>query len=119
MAEITYSFDAMPKILADIAQRLEVMERKIDALQSVPREDADAWLNLKDLCNYLPNHPAEQTVYGWTSTHFIPYHKKGKSIVFRKSEIDEWLRNDKRKSMGDLEKEAQAFVNSKRKARCV
>ena len=53
MAEITYSFDAMPKILADIAQRLEVMERKIDALQSVPREDADAWLNLKDLCNYL------------------------------------------------------------------
>ena len=42
MAEITYSFDAMPKILADIAQRLEVMERKIDALQSVPREDADA-----------------------------------------------------------------------------
>lgn len=51
MAEITYSFDAMPKILADIAQRLEVMERKIDALQSVPREDADAWLNLKDLCN--------------------------------------------------------------------
>ena len=46
-------------------------------------------------------------------------YKKGKSIVFRKSEIDEWLRNGKRKSMGDLEKEAQAFVNSKRKVRCL
>ena len=44
--------------------------------------------------------------------HLISYHKKGKSIVFLKSEIDEWLRNGKRKSMGDLEKEAQAFVNS-------
>ena len=117
MAETTYSFDAMPKILADIVQRLEVMERKIDALQSFPREETDAWLNLKDLCNYLPNHPAEQTVYGWTSTHFIPYHKKGKSIVFLKSEIDEWLRNGKRKSMGDLEKDALTFVNSKRKVR--
>ena len=117
MAETTYSFDAMPRILADIVSKLEVVERKIDSLQSTPKVETDAWLSLKDLCKYLPNHPAEQTVYGWTSTHFIPFHKKGKSIVFLKSEIDEWLRNSKRKSVGDLEKEAQAFVNFKKKAR--
>ena len=114
MAETTYSFDAMPKILADIVQRLEVMERKIDALQSFPREETDAWLNLKDLCNYLPNHPAEQTVYGWTSTHFIPYHKKGKKLQFLKSEIDQWLLADQHQTLVQVRAQALRDFQAKK-----
>ena len=117
MAEQTYSFDAMPKLLADIMDKLEVLEKKVDQLQTSSPETPDTWLNLKDLCKYLPNHPAEQTVYGWTSTHFIPYHKKGKNVVFLKSEIDRWLTDGKKKSMRDIEEEAAAYVNSKKKVR--
>ena len=80
------SFDAMPEMLAAIAQKLESIE----------------------------SHPAEQTVYGWTSTHFIPFHKKGKSIAFRKSEIDQWLQQSHRKSKSDLMLEASQFVNKKK-----
>ncbi len=118
MATTTLSFDAVPSVLADIVQKLEVMEQKLDALHLLPaKESGDTWLSLKDLCNYLPSHPSEQTVYGWTSTRFIPYHKQGKRIAFLKSEIDEWLRNGKRKSVADLAREAQEFVNSKKKPR--
>lgn len=118
MVTTTLSFDAVPSVLADIVQKLEVMEQKLDALHLLPeKESGDTWLNLKDLCDYLPSHPSEQTVYGCTSTRFIPYHKQGKRIVFLKSEIDEWLRNGKRKSVADLAREAQAFVNSKKKPR--
>ena len=88
------SFDAMPEMLAAIAQKLESID--------------------KGLCDYLPSHPAEQTVYGWTSTHFIPFHKKGKSIAFRKSEIDQWLQQSHRKSKSDLMLEASQFVNKKK-----
>jgi len=84
------SFDAMPEMLAAIAQKLE------------------------SICDYLPSHPAEQTVYGWTSTHFIPFHKKGKSIAFRKSEIDQWLQQGHRKSKADLMREASQFINRKK-----
>ena len=92
MNESRISFDAMPEMLAAIAQKLESIETKVDNL-TIPsnNEEKDEWFNLKGLCDYLPSHPAEQTVYGWTSTHFIPFHKKGKSIAFRKSEIDQWL----------------------------
>jgi len=110
MAENNLPFDAMPRMLADIAQKLESIECKVNNLYTPQKEEGDIWLNLKDLCQYLPNHPAEQTVYGWTSTNFIPYHKKGKSIVFLKSEIDDWLRNGKKKSFMDIEREAKAFV---------
>jgi hypothetical protein len=72
-------------------------------------------MNLKELREYLPSHPAEQTVYGWTSCHQIPFHKKGKRIMFLKSEIDDWLHAGKMKSQKELEEEAENFIKSKRK----
>ena len=69
---------------------------------------------MKELCEYLPSHPAEQTVYGWTSCHQIPFHKRGKRIMFLKSEIDAWLHDGKRKSQKELAEEAAQFINAKR-----
>ena len=110
------SFDAMPEMLAAIAQKLESIEAKVDNLTTPSnKEEKDEWLNLKGLCEYLPSHPAEQTVYGWTSNHLIPYHKRGKSISFRKSEIDQWLCQGKKRSLMDIQHEAEDFVNNKKK----
>ena len=72
---------------------------------------------LKELFDFFPSHPAEQTVYGWTSCHQIPFHKRGKRIMFLKSEIDTWLRDGKVKSEKDLEDEAAQFIKSKRNNR--
>ena len=111
------SFDAMPQLLASILEKLETLEQKFDALQSNNNVEADAWCSLQDLCNYLPNHPAEQTVYGLTSNRTIPFHKNGKSIIFRKSEIDNWLMQTTRKSVNDIYDEARAYVSNNPKGR--
>ena len=104
------TFDAMPQMMATILKKLETLEQKFNALQSNNNVEADAWFSLQDLCNYLPNHPAEQTVYGWTSNRTIPYHKNGKSIIFRKSEIDNWLMQTSRKSVNDIYDEVRAYI---------
>lgn len=119
MQETKISFDAMPEMQAAIAQKLESIETKVDNL-TIPsnKEEKDEWLNLKGLCEYLPSHPAEQTVYGWTSNHLITYHKRGKSIAFRKSEIDNWLQQGQRKSKADLMQEASQFINKKKDKIC-
>lgn len=117
MEEITITHDNMPMVLGMIMKKLDRSEQKLNQSQDRPQETADEWMNLKQLCAYLPSHPAEQTVYGWTSTRTIPYHKNGKHIVFSKSEVDDWIRQGKRKSESDLEAEAMAFINSKKKAR--
>ena len=51
----------------------------------------------------------------WTSCHQIPFHKKGKRIMFLKSEIDDWLHDGKMKSQKELEYEAEKFIKPKRK----
>lgn len=82
---------------------------------AIEKEEPPQWFSIQELCDYLPEHPAIQTVYTWTSANRIPYYKEGKRIRFLKSEIDKWMLNSKLKSRDELEKEAQNFVESKRK----
>lgn len=116
MNEIDLKFDDLPKAISWMMDKLNELDSKLDGISSKQvAEPAEQWLNLKELCNYLPSHPAEQTVYGWTSCHQIPFHKKGKRIMFLKSEIDDWLYSGKSKSRKEIEKDAIQYVKSKRK----
>ena len=82
MNEKNITFEDLPKAMSWMMDKLNELDSKIDGLnnqnQSVPTEQ---WMNLKELCEYMPSHPAEQTVYGWTSCHLIPFHKRGKRIL--------------------------------------
>ena len=90
MSEKSITFEDLPKAMSWMMDKLNELDSKIDS------------------------HPAEQTVYGWTSCHLIPFHKRGKRIMFLKSEIDEWLHAGKIKSDKNLEGEAAQFIKSKR-----
>ena len=115
MNDKNITFEDLPKAMSWMMNKLDKLDSKIDGLNNIPQvRSADQWMNLKELCEYLPSHPAEQTVYGWTSCHQIPFHKRGKRIMFLKSEIDAWLHDGKRKSQKELAEEAAQFINAKR-----
>ena len=115
MNDKNITFEDLPKAMSWMMNKLDKLDSKIDGLNNIPQvRSADQWMNLKELCEYLPSHPAEQTVYGWTSCHQIPFHKRGKRIMFLKSEIDAWLHDGKRKSQKELAEEAAQFINTKR-----
>lgn len=73
------------------------------------------WMNILELCEYLPTHPARQTVYEWVKGRIIPYHKNSKMLIFNKSEIDAWLHAGYRKTIREIESDADNFVNSRNK----
>ena len=115
MEDKNITFEDLPKAMSWMMDKLNKLDSKIDGLNNTPQiRPADQWMNLKELCEYLPSHPAEQTVYGWTSCHQIPFHKRGKRIMFLKSEIDAGLHDGKRKSQKELAEEAAQFINAKR-----
>ena len=49
------------------------------------------WFLMDDLCGYLPERPSKSTIYSWVSKKSIPFYKRGKRLLFLKSEIDNWL----------------------------
>ena len=56
-----------------------------------PENIPDKWMNLSELCNYLPDKPSKATVYTWAKHGTIPVHKGCKKLRFLKSEIAKWL----------------------------
>ena len=109
--EIT--FEKLPQAVEYLINKVERLETLLN-VQKSELPESDKWFNLQELCEYLPDRPARQTVYGWIGQRLIPFHKKGKKLQFLKSEIDSWLKADKRKSVAELQAEAQQYVTAKR-----
>ena len=72
--------------------------------------EADRWFDLNELCIYLPDKPSKPTVYGWVNVGTIPVHKGGKKLRFLKSEIDNWLRQGRKKTLAETASEANAYL---------
>lgn len=62
------------------------------------------YLNIDQLREYLPQKPAKQTVYQWVHFKQIPYHKRGKSVLFKRSEIDSWISETRRTTLAEAER---------------
>lgn len=116
MTEEMATFENMPQMIATLLHEVVALREHLRQLVR-PTEDKPGmqWLNVDELREYLPSHPRRQTIYSWTSTRRIPFHKKGRSIMFDKAEIDAWLQeSDYMKSVEEIEREAEEFINEKR-----
>lgn len=106
-----YTFEMVPGLVGRIAELLESIDSKLDKVNVVPipTDDTTELMNVKDLGRYLPSHPAPSTVYSWVNDNTIPYYKQGKTLMFKKSEIDKWLLRTRVKDNTELMEEAQRY----------
>lgn len=74
----------------------------------------DQWFDLPELCEYLPDKPAKATVYGYVSANSIPCHKGAKKLRFLKSEIDEWLKQGRKKTISEIAADANHYLLTKK-----
>ena len=113
MEEKSIRFEDIPNAITEELKKLSSLEDKIDGIyELVQSAKEETWFTVAELCAYLPTHPVEHTIYCWTNRREIPYHKRGKRIMFLKSEIDEWLKGVKGKSKHEIQKEAEEYVLS-------
>jgi excisionase family DNA binding protein len=75
--------------------------------------ETDRWFDLNELCIYHPDKPSKPTVYGWVNAGTIPVHKGGKKLRFLKSEIDNWLRQGRKKTLAETATEAETYLKKK------
>jgi len=68
-----------------------------------PETPKTDFLNLKEAAKYL--NLANQTIYGLTSKNEIPFLKRGKKLYFKKTELENWINEGKRKSITEIKKE--------------
>jgi excisionase family DNA binding protein len=74
------------EIPAELIER--VAERAAELLSQQTRVD-DAWLDVGEAAEYL-RCPTSR-IYALTSAGKIPHHHDGARLLFRRSELDEWV----------------------------
>lgn len=90
----TIKFENLP----DAVTRLDEKIDQVLALLSSPSK-ADEWFSVESLCAYLPGAPVRSTIYSLVSRKKIPFRKRGKRLVFLRSEIDRWLETGQQENL--------------------
>lgn len=89
-------------------QIVEDTVRKVFNTQTKePAEEPPIWMDIDEYRAYNPEHPKRCTVYSQVHLKKLPYHRKGKKLFFLKSEIDEFLKSGRRKTMDELQAETE------------
>ena len=90
----------------------EVIIEKLNKLETLLVSSVKQILTVEDLINYTGF--SRSYIYKLVHKSIIPYSKpNGKTLFFQKKEIDEWLLQNKSKSISQLEKEAINYINKK------
>jgi excisionase family DNA binding protein len=102
-----------------IVEKLNVIEKRISSIEhklggTSINDCYKEVLNLNQLCDYL--ELSKSHIYKLTSNQEIPHYKRGgKKLYFNKYEIDNWLLQNKVKTMDDLQREATLYSIRRRR----
>ena len=94
MNEMKITHNDLPEAISEVLKRISRIE-EIIATPSAP-EQGDELLNAKQAAEFIQK--ALPTLYGLVSKRKIPHLKKGKHLMFYRSELMEYLNSGRRKT---------------------
>jgi len=106
------TFEQLPNAVTMLTNEVSELKRLLIEKQE-QQPETDHWFNLNEFCDYHPDKPKKQTVYGWVQNSLIPVHKGGKKLRFLKSEIDNWIKKGRRKTLTEIADKAEQYLNKK------
>jgi excisionase family DNA binding protein len=107
------TLETLPKAFSHLTNEVSEIKRLLLEKSNEQRTEADRWFDLNELCIYHPDKPSKPTVYGWVNAGTIPVHKGGKKLRFLKSEIDNWLKQGRIKTVAELVLESHTYIKKR------
>ena len=105
-------FEQLPDVIADLKN--EVKEMKALLLQkSEYYSETDNPIDIKDVAELTGL--TVPTLYGYCQRNEIPYQKKGNRLYFFKSEIIDWIRSGKQRTIEELQDEVDVLLSNSKK----
>jgi excisionase family DNA binding protein len=75
--------------------------------------ETDQLFTIKEAAVFL--HLSVPTIYGLVNRSEIPVSKKGKRLYFSKQELTEWIKSGRKKTIAEINSEADTYLKSKKK----
>ncbi|HEY6142521.1 MAG TPA: helix-turn-helix domain-containing protein [Flavobacterium sp.] len=94
--------------------KTEVQEMKALFLQKVePQPEPEEPCDIKEVS--VVTRLTTPTIYGYCQRNEIPYYKKGNKLYFFKSEILDWIRTGKQKTIKEIQEDANLYLLNNKK----
>ncbi|KAF2342871.1 helix-turn-helix domain-containing protein [Flavobacterium tistrianum] len=106
-----FAFEDLPDILGTLVMRVESIERMVKQIRdNKPPEDFDPGLmNILEASKLVNLSVA--TIYSKVCRKEMPASKKGKKLYFIRSELLEWIKSGRIKTMSEMQREADQRFN--------
>ena len=105
-------FENLPSAVAELQKGQS--ELKALLLQKAhPKPEADNPITIKGVSELTGL--SVPTLYGYCQRNEISYNKKGGRLYFFKSDIIDWIKTGKNKTLKELQSDAEAYLSNKKK----
>ncbi|MEI6580021.1 MAG: helix-turn-helix domain-containing protein [Eubacteriales bacterium] len=85
------------------------VRQALNEFTQLPAKDADNdLLNIQEVAQML--NLAVPSIYGLVHRRQIPYIKRGKKLIFEKSQVEQWLKNGRQKTVYDAATESDEYL---------
>lgn len=109
MTTTTISFNDLPEAVTELTKKVDELYKIITNVQ--PQETEDQFLTVKETAKFL--HLSVPTVYTKASRRELPFMKRTKRLYFAKSDLEDYLKDGRVKTVSEIEEEADQFLTSK------
>ena len=104
------SFDQLPEAVSYLIEKVDNLELII---KNQPKDSEDEFLTVEEASAFLTL--SLPTVYSKVSKKELPYMKQGKRLYFLKSDLIEYIKDGRVKTVSEVEAEADQFLTSKKR----
>lgn len=105
------AFEQTQQDVAEVKKDLKELKAflLIMAESQIQADDPKPIEEIEKLTGYTKN-----TIYGYCRENKIPHHKKNGRLFFFKSEIIDWIKEGKRKTIQEVEEDADLILSKKK-----
>ncbi len=108
------SFENLPKAVAHLISELAEIKCLVEKGQTsvVPKKKLP--IDIKEACQIIGK--AKPTIYALVRKRMIPCYKSGKKLYFFEDELLEWISKGKKKTLQEIESEAETEYKKRSKS---
>lgn len=109
------SFENLPKAVAHLVSELAEIKSLVEKGQTLIIPQKRIPIDIEEACRIIGK--AKPTVYALVRKRLIPCYKNGKKLYFFEEELLEWISKGKKKTLQEIESEAEAEYNKRKNIR--
>lgn len=109
------TFDQLPEAVAEIRAALIRIEAELIRQRTQKQDNQDRMLTVKEAADFLSL--SKHSIYAKVHNREMPFIKRGGKLYFSKTDLIEWLKQGRKKTVKELQSEVmeKAFKHKRKK----